>query len=74
MPQKPNTTLNPSLDDFSTKASLADEKRRRKTRKALLADWRRSRAAIDVDNAQAIRDISDAEWQAAQDAEQEEEL
>ena len=62
---------NPPLDDFSTLAAREDEKRRRRLRLQLRADFARLRDALDADAAAAIQGISDAEWQAAQDAEEE---
>jgi len=59
--------LNPSLSDFSTQQARADEQRRRKLRRELLAQWQTLHRALDAETVAAIQGISDAEWQAAQE-------
>ena len=59
--------LNPPLSDFSTQQARADEQRRRKLRRELLAQWQTLRRALDAETVAAIQGISDAEWQAAQE-------
>ena len=59
--------LNPPLADFSTQRARADEQRRRKLRHELLAQWQTVRAALDAESVAAIQGITDAEWQAAQE-------
>ena len=59
--------LNPPLSDFSTQQARADEQRRRKLRRELLARWQTLRRALDAETVAAIQGISDAEWQAAQE-------
>jgi len=59
--------LNPPLSDFSTQQARADEQRRRKLRRELLAQWQTVRAALDAESVAAIQGITDAEWQAAQE-------
>lgn len=61
---------NPPLADFSTQAARAEERRRRKQRRELRADWQRTRQALGADAVAAIRAISDAEWQAARGEEE----
>ncbi len=58
---------NPPLADFSTQAARTEERHRRKQRRKLRADWQRTRQALGDDAEAAIRGISDAEWQAAQE-------
>jgi len=60
------TQLNPPLDDYSTQQARADERQRRKLRQALLAQWQALHSALDADGVNAVRAITDAEWQAAQ--------
>jgi len=59
--------LNPPLSDFSTQQARADERRRRNLRRVLLAQWQTVRAALDAESVAAIQGITDAEWQAAQE-------
>ena len=59
--------LNPPLSDFSTQQARADEQRHRKLRRVLLAQWQTLRRALDAETVAAIQGISDAEWQAAQE-------
>jgi len=59
--------LNPPLSDFSTQQARADEQRRRKLRRELLAQWQTLHRALDAETVAAIQGISDAEWQAAQE-------
>jgi len=59
--------LNPPLADFSTQQARADEQRRRNLRRVLLAQWQTVRAALDAESVAAIQGITDAEWQAAQE-------
>ena len=59
--------LNPPLSDFSTQQARADEQRRRKLRRELLAQWQTQHRALDAETVAAIQRISDAEWQAAQE-------
>jgi hypothetical protein len=59
--------LTPPLDDYSTQQARADELRRRKLRRELLAQWQTLHQALDADSVGAIRDITDAEWKAAQE-------
>ena len=59
--------LNPPLSDFPTQRACADERRRRKLRRELLAQWQTLRRALDAETVTAIQGISDAEWQAAQE-------
>jgi len=59
--------LNPPLADFSTQQARADERRRRKLRRELLAQWQTLRQALDTESVAAIQSITDAEWQAAQE-------
>jgi len=59
-------SLNPPLTDFSTATARADELRRRKLRRELLRDWQATRQALDAESVAAIRAISDAEWEQAQ--------
>ena len=54
--------LNPPLSDFSTQAARADELRRRKLRRELLADWQATRQALADESVAAVRAISDDEW------------
>jgi hypothetical protein len=58
--------LTPPLDDYSTQQARADERQRRKLRRALLAQWQALHSALDADGVNAVRAITDAEWQAAQ--------
>ena len=60
-------TLNPPLDDYSTQQARADEIRRRKLRRELLAQLTAVIDALSLESVKAIRGISDAEWQAAQE-------
>jgi len=59
-------SLTPPLTAFSTQQARADELRRRKLRRELLADWQATRKALGAESIAAILAISDAEWQAAQ--------
>jgi hypothetical protein len=59
-------SLNPPLSDYSTQAARADEMRRRKLRRELLAQWQALHTALDKESVEAIRGISDEEWAAAQ--------
>jgi hypothetical protein len=58
--------LNPPLSDFSTQQARADELRRRKLRRELLAQGQTAHAALDAETVAAIRGITDSEWVAAQ--------
>ena len=59
--------LNPPLTDYSTQAARADELRRRKLRRELLAQFSGVVDALTAESIAAIRGISPAEWQAAQE-------
>ena len=59
--------FNPPLDDYSTKQARADERQRRKVRRVLLAQWQTLRTALDADGVAAIRGITDEEWKAVQE-------
>ena len=56
-----------SLADFSTQAARAAELHRRKLRRALLAQWTATRAAIDAEKAAAVKAINRDELNAAKD-------
>ena len=56
------------LSDFSTQQARADEIRRRKLRRELLADWQATRQALADKSVRAVLAISDEEWQAALEA------
>jgi len=56
------------LSDFSTQQARADEIRRRKLRRELLADWQATRQDLADKSVQAVLAISDEEWQAASEA------
>ena len=54
------------LDDYSTKAARAEEIRRRKLRRELMADVKRTVDVLTADSVTAIKAISPEEWAAAQ--------
>ena len=54
------------IADFSTQAARAEEIRRRKLRRELLADVKRAVDALTDDSVAAIKAISNEEWAAAQ--------
>ena len=54
------------IADFSTQAARAEEIRRRKLRRELLADVKRAVDALTADSVAAIKAISPEEWAAAQ--------
>ena len=56
------------LSDFSTQQARADELRRRKLRRELLADWQATRQDLADKSVRAVLAISDEEWQAASEA------
>ena len=60
-------SLTKPLDDFSTQQARADEARRRKLRRELLAQIGGAIDALTAESIAAIRGISDAEWKAAQE-------
>jgi len=59
----------PPLSDYSTQQARADEVRRRKLRRELLTQFGGLVDALTTESVAAIRGISDAEWQAAQEQE-----
>ena len=59
-------SLNPPLADYTTQQARADEQRRRKLRRELLAQWQAARGIMDAETVAAIRGITDNEWATAQ--------
>ena len=54
------------IDAYSTQAARAEEIRRRKLRRELLADVKRAVDALTTESVAAIKAISPEEWAAAQ--------